>query len=92
MRRTLAALLLTAAIVPTVATTSALAATHTVVIRVFDPYHRDYHRWDTREQRAYRAYLNERHHSYIAYRNQRLTERRAYWHWRHEREERLERR
>jgi hypothetical protein len=93
MRRILAALLATAAITPTVATSASAASVHgTVIVRVYDPYRHDYHRWDGREQRAYRAYLNERHRSYIAYRNQRLAERRAYWHWRHEREERLERR
>jgi hypothetical protein len=56
-----------------------------VTIRVYDPYHHDYHVWNQREQRMYRAYLAERHRSYIAYRRQRLAERRAYWRWRHER-------
>lgn len=58
-----------------------------VVIRVYDPYRHDYHRWDRPEQARYREYLRERHRSYIAYRHQRAAERRAYWHWRHEREE-----
>ena len=86
MRRILAALLATAAITPAVATTASAASVHSaVVVRVYDPYRHDYHRWDGRERRAYRAYLNERHRSYITYRRQRLAERRAYWHWRHER-------
>ena len=94
MRRIFAALLVTAAITPAVATTASAAtnAHGTVIVRIYDPYRHDYHRWDGREQRAYRAYLNQRRRSYIAYRNQRLAERRAYWHWRHEREERLGRR
>ncbi len=62
-----------------------------VVIRVYDPYRHDYHRWDSDEERAYRQYLAAHHRTYVTYRRQRLAERRAYWHWRHEREERLER-
>jgi hypothetical protein len=46
--------------------------------------------WTRDEQRAYREYLTERHRAYVAYEHQRAAERRAYWHWRHEREERLE--
>ena len=64
---------------------------HVVVIRVYDPYRHDYHRWDGDEERAYRQYLAAHHRTYVTYRRQRLAERRAYWHWRHEREERLER-
>ncbi len=60
--------------------------------RVYDPYRRDYHAWDVRERRAYREYLAERHRSYVAYERQRAAQRRAYWRWRHEREERLEHR
>jgi hypothetical protein len=79
MRRILAVVLLTVAIAPTIATNAfAAARSRTVVVRVYDPYRRDYHPWDSREQRAYRAYLNERHRSYVAYRRQRLAERRAY--------------
>jgi hypothetical protein len=58
-----------------------------VVVRVYDPYRRDYHRWDRAEQARYREYLRERHQSYTQYRHQREAERRAYWHWRHEHEE-----
>src|SRR5260370_1484957 len=29
-------------------------------VRVYDREHRDYHRWDSREQRSYRQYLAER--------------------------------
>jgi hypothetical protein len=58
--------------------------------RVYDPYRRDYHVWDRGERRAYREYLSERHQRYLAYERQRAAERRAYWRWRHERQERLE--
>ena len=60
--------------------------------RVNDPYRRDYHVWNRREQQQYREYLAERHRAYVAYLRQRAAERRAYWHWRHEREERREHR
>jgi hypothetical protein len=80
----------TPTMMPPPASAAESGAAAAVVIRVYDPFHHDYHRWDRREERAYREYLAERHRRYIAYRRQRLAERRAYWRWRHEREERLE--
>lgn len=93
MRRALPALLLMATLgVPAIAGAQPSATTTArVTVRVYDPYRRDRHYWDAREQRAYREYLAERHHRYVIYRRQSLAERRAYWRWRHEREERLER-
>ena len=95
MRRTCSALVLTAALaLPLAVPPSAFAgngATGTIVVRVYDPFRHDYHRWDNSEERAYREYLAARHRRYVAYQRQRAAERRAYWHWRHEREERLER-
>jgi hypothetical protein len=95
MRRMFSALLMTATLAaPMVVPSSALAgepgARATVTLRVFDPFRRDYHVWDHREERSYRAYLAARHRAYLSYQRQRLAERRAYWRWRHEREERLE--
>ena len=95
MPRMFSALRVTAAIgTLIVAPTSVIAGeprvNATVTLRVYDPYRHDYHKWDRHEERAYRTYLAERNRSYLAYRRQRLAERRAYWHWRHEREERLE--
>ena len=97
MRRIFSALIMTATLgAPMVAPTSALAESHgangTITLRIYDPYRRDYHAWDEREELAYREYLGERHRSYLTYRRQRLAEQRAYWRWRHEREERLEHR
>jgi len=97
MRRMFSALLMTATLAaPMLVTTSASAEErHERVIvrtRIYDPYRRDYHVWDRREDQAYRQYLSERHRSYLSYQRQRLAQRRAYWRWRHEREERLERR
>jgi len=92
MRRMFSALVMTAALAaPLAAAPNAYAgegARATVVVRVFDPFHRDYHAWDRREERRYRAYLAERHRSYVEYRRQRIAERRAYWRWRHEHERR----
>src|SRR6266705_2420206 len=95
MRQMFSALFVTAVLAsPMVATTRALAAepraNANITVRVYDPYRRDYHAWDNREQRTYRAYLAQRHRSYLAYQRQRLAQRRAYWQWRHEHEERFE--
>jgi hypothetical protein len=95
MRRTCSALVLTAALaLPLAVPPGAFAGTRaigTIVVRVYDPYRHDYHRWDRGEEHSYREYLAARHRRYVAYQRQRAAERRAYWHWRHEREERLER-
>src|SRR5258708_23294351 len=77
MRRLFCALFASAALAAPLASASAAAAeprpdSH-VIIRVYDPYRRDYHRWDDREERSYRGYLVERHRSYIVYRRQRLS-------------------
>jgi len=33
-------------------------------VRVYDEPHREYHRWDAREERVYRIYLTEQHSEY----------------------------
>jgi len=95
MRRLFSALLTTATLavpmaVPSNAAAAGAGAAATVTIRVYDPFRHDRHVWDEREERSYRDYLAERHRRYVTYQHQRLAERRAYWRWRHEREERLE--
>ena len=97
MRKMFSALIMTTTLaVPFVVPTSAVAGERpvgaTITVRTYDPYRRDYHAWDRREARAYRAYLAERHRAYVSYERQRLAQRRAYWRWRHEREERFEHR
>lgn len=59
--------------------------------RVYDPYHKDYHNWDQREDQAYRRWLEEKHESYVEF--ERLDHKRqdAYWNWRHKHEEHEER-
>jgi hypothetical protein len=37
-----------------------------IVVRIYDSEHHDYHRWDTREEHAYREYLASDHPAYIA--------------------------
>ena len=56
--------------------------------RVYDHRYRDYHVWDSQEDREYRQYLVERHRRYLRYARQRRAQQSAYWHWRHERLER----
>ena len=60
-------------------------------VRVYDPYRHQYLYWNRQEQTAYREYLTERHQAYVSYQRQRAAEQRAYWRWRHAREERMER-
>src|SRR5260221_8592373 len=93
MRRICSAFILTAALAAPLGAAPAAEARafapgseSTVVIRVYDPYRHDYHRWNHAEEARYREYLRERRRSYVVYRQQRETQRRAYWRWRHERE------
>jgi hypothetical protein len=50
---------------------------------IYDPYQRDYHRWDDREQRAYRQYWGERKDRYRDYKKLNEDQKRDYWDWRH---------
>jgi hypothetical protein len=53
-------------------------------VRVYDEQHRDYHRWDGNEDRAYRQYLGEQHRDYRAFNSLNKNEQGDYWRWRHE--------
>jgi len=55
--------------------------------RVYDPYHKDYHNWDGREDGMYRRWLEERHEAYVEFEHLKHKQQRAYWNWRHEHEE-----
>jgi len=54
-------------------------------VRYYDADHRDYHRWDGDEDRAYRAYWGEAHprEPYREYGRLDGGEQRNYWNWRH---------
>ncbi len=55
--------------------------------RVYDPYHKDYHNWDDREDGVYRHWLEDRHEAYRDFNSLKRNQQRAYWNWRHEHEE-----
>jgi len=55
--------------------------------RVYDPYHRDYHNWDNRENDMYRQWLEGRHDAYVDYDRLQARRQREYWKWRHSHEE-----
>jgi hypothetical protein len=63
---------------------AAAAQSARVEVRTYDRDHRDYHRWNRAEDRAYRAWLDTRHFTYRQFSRLRNSERRAYWRWRHE--------
>jgi hypothetical protein len=52
--------------------------------RYYDAEHKDYHEWNSHEDRAYRRYWEERHHRYVRWERANEEQRAAYWHWRHE--------
>src|SRR5438445_7255298 len=52
--------------------------------RYYDPYRHDYHAWDSREDQAYRQYLQERNREYRDYNRASKREQRDYWKWRHQ--------
>jgi hypothetical protein len=54
-------------------------------VRYYDADHRDYHRWDADEDRAYHAYWGEAHprDPYRDYGRMNPGEQRDYWNWRH---------
>ncbi len=56
--------------------------------RMYDQEHRDYHNWDSREDRVYRQWLAERNHDYVEYDRLRAEDQRDYWNWRHKQEKR----
>jgi hypothetical protein len=75
MRALLGILLAGALVAPSVACTG--------VVRIYDEPRRDYHRWDDREERAYRVYLGERRREYVEFRRLNRQDQDDYWEWRH---------
>lgn len=56
--------------------------------RAYDQEYRDYHNWDSREDRMYRQWLAERNYNYVDYDRLRPDDQREYWKWRHKQEKR----
>ena len=53
-------------------------------VRYYDVEYRDYHRWDDREDRAYRRYWDERREQYRDWSRLNEREQGDYWKWRHD--------
>lgn len=56
--------------------------------RYYDTDYRDYHNWNTTEQRYWRSYWNNERRPYVSWTRANDAQRRAYWRWRHEQERR----
>ena len=77
MRRTIGSLLLIGSLVGSAGCFVSARA------RIYDEPHGDYHRWDAREDRAYRQYLAEQRREYRAFKTLDRREQDEYWQWRH---------
>jgi hypothetical protein len=65
-----------------ISTSTSLQA-QTIGVKIYDRDHKDYHVWDDREDRAYRAYCVEVHREYRPYTKLKRADQSAYWTWRH---------
>lgn len=52
--------------------------------RVYDREHRDYHAWNTDEDRLYRDYLAEHHRPFLTFSRMNRKQQHVYWQWRHD--------
>lgn len=55
--------------------------------RVYDPYHKDYHNWDQKEDELYHHWLDEKHRTYVGFEKLDHKRQEEYWKWRHQHEE-----
>jgi hypothetical protein len=76
MRRCISSLLVIGALMGTVGCATGR-------VRVYDAPYRDYHRWDSREDRAYREYLREQRREYREFSVLDRRDQEEYWRWRH---------
>ena len=60
--------------------------------RYYDRDGRDYHEWNPREEQAYRRYLQDHHREYRDWTQVNDKQRRDYWRWRHQHQDRDDRR
>jgi hypothetical protein len=49
----------------------------------YDEHHKDYHKWNDHEDRAWRIYEQQHHRKYVAFAEARERDRQDYWGWRH---------
>ena len=49
----------------------------------YDRHHKDYHKWDDHEDRAYHAYWEQHHRPYVEWTAASPSQQQAYWDWRH---------
>jgi hypothetical protein len=54
-----------------------------VQVRVYDKNHKDYHKWDDNENRAWGQFLVENHRDHHEYAKSNKKEQSEYWNWRH---------
>jgi hypothetical protein len=52
--------------------------------RYYDKHHKDYHNWNSHEDRAWHIYLEQHHRKYMDFDRARESDRQAYWAWRHD--------
>lgn len=83
MKKTLSALLLSAALMTPVMVKAADDHNRDGQNRFYDQDYRDYHQWNDHEERAYREYLKERRREYRGWSKMDRKEQKEYWRWRH---------
>lgn len=54
--------------------------------RIYDPYRRDYHAWDSNEQRYYGQWAASHRYQNREYAQLNARQQRDYWKWRHQHE------
>ena len=52
--------------------------------RVYDPQHKDYHNWDSNEDRQWKQYHSTEHLKYRDYSKASKKDQANYWNWRHQ--------
>jgi hypothetical protein len=83
LKKTFSAFTLMAALAGSVVLPAAAQA-QSISLRFYDRSHKDYHHWNSDEDRRYRAYLNEQHRRYRTFSRINRTQQREYWRWRHD--------
>ena len=64
--------------------TTTTTTTTTETNRYFDPTYKEYHVWNSNEDRAYHMYIEQTHRTYEDFPKVKVTEQTEYWKWRHD--------